>query len=168
MNTPFKTTPERRANLVKLARFLSEEPIEAERFDMDHFSVLKTGDGQVLRCVDPMHQGSACGAVCCAIGWGPSAGIAADGEFSWWSYCDRNFIEAPEDVEPPEEWEWCFGSGWSATDNTAKGAAKRILWLLMNDLPVNAECQRFGKAPLCYADWTPTEDDWEGAARCSP
>lgn len=162
----FQTTPERRANLVKLARFLYTEPIEAERFDMDHFSVLKTDDGQVFRCVGPMHQGSACGAVCCAIGWGPSAGIAADGEFGWWSYCDRNFIEIPEDEEPETvvEWCWCFDTGWAGADNTAKGAAKRILWLLLFGVPSDWLDQQAGENDLCYRDWTPTESDWQRAA----
>ena len=31
-----------------------------------------------------------------------------------------------------KEWEWCFGSAWSITDNTPIGACKRILYLVRN------------------------------------
>ena len=49
-----------------------------------------------------------------------------------------------------DEWLWCFSSDWSATDNTPKGAALRIEWLLQNGLPENWEEQLEGDTPLCY------------------
>jgi hypothetical protein len=47
-------------------------------------------------------------------------------------------------------WQWCFGSAWATVDNTAHGAGRRILWMLDNGVPEDAERQRDGLAPLSY------------------
>lgn len=47
-------------------------------------------------------------------------------------------------------WAWCFGPNWSVIDNTPKGAALRIEWLIKNGLPKNHFDQYMGSAPLCY------------------
>ena len=49
-----------------------------------------------------------------------------------------------------DEWEWCFDSTWSKTDNTPTGAALRIEWLLKYGLPENWICQMYGEEELCY------------------
>ena len=48
------------------------------------------------------------------------------------------------------EWDWCFGSTWSKTDNTPTGAALRIEWLLKYGLHENWNCQMYGREELCY------------------
>lgn len=49
-----------------------------------------------------------------------------------------------------KKWSWCFSGSWSLSDNTAKGASKRIEWLLKHGLPENSEGQERGHEPLCY------------------
>jgi len=49
-----------------------------------------------------------------------------------------------------DEWGWCFASEWYDVDNTPTGAAKRIEWMLDNDLPEDWEEQKDGWNPLCY------------------
>jgi len=52
------------------------------------------------------------------------------------------------------EWEWCFSPLWTETDNTPKGAALRIEWLLKHGLPEGWYRQMKGKTPLCYTTST--------------
>jgi hypothetical protein len=154
----YVTTKERRANLVKLARFLYTEPIEPKRFGMSCFFKLDddydAGDETV--------KVQSCNTAGCAVGWGPMAGIPFDEDEAWIDYCSRQFICSSEESY---QWEWCFDANWIDGDNTPKGAAKRILWLLLHGLPKNDYLQRVGAEPLCYADWTPTEADWQLAAQ---
>jgi hypothetical protein len=136
---------------------------------MEHFALTPQANAGLCSNISPdEYKYNSCGAVCCAIGWGPAAGVGVRGEWSWWSYCDNNFITTPNDEEPTEAWKWCFDTDWANVDNTAKGAAKRILWLLLKGLPPASKSQRFGNEPLCYADWTPTEADWQLAAEATP
>jgi hypothetical protein len=153
MSKPFETTKERRANLVKLARFLYTEPIEARQFDMDCFN----SDGlSVLEAVS-----NRCNSAGCAIGWAPNAGVLPEQDEDWDGLCDRALIEMSDTTGL---WSWCFSYDWDRADNTAKGASKRILWLLVRGLPTDWHEQIYGNAPLCYADWLPTEEDWTLAA----
>ena len=48
------------------------------------------------------------------------------------------------------EWNWCFDTSWVLVDNTPKGAALRIEWLLNHGLPEDWYEQLEGNAPLCY------------------
>lgn len=155
----YSTTPERRANLVKLARFLFTEPIE-EQFNM--ISFFHGEDGTDNAGCSVKLQG--CETAGCAVGWAPNAGIPFREHEDWESYCGRNFIDVDDEES---EWDWCFDANWRDGDNTPKGAAKRILWLLLHGVPDDDYSQRCGEVPLCYADWQPTEADW-AAAEVSP
>jgi hypothetical protein len=157
----YETTNERRANLVKLARFLFTE-IPQERFDMGDFA----------SDFDPPQLHS-CGAVGCAVGWGPAAGVellkseiiqssesepCVDCYIDWYQYADRAF-------GGDRLYDWCFNAGWRPYDNTPSGAAKRILWALTNGIPSH----HWGKCGLeTYVDWQPTEADWQLAAEATP
>jgi hypothetical protein len=149
----YKTTPERRANLVKLARFLYTEPIEAKQFRMSGFC---TASPEYVATIE-----RGCGTAGCAVGWGPAAGIAPlSCSENWDAYTDRVF------GDDGDLWSWCFAPDWDAVDNTPKGAAKRILWALLNGMPseVDSAAMWSEDAPLIYSGWTPTEADWQKAA----
>jgi hypothetical protein len=153
----FETTEERRANLVKLARFLWVLP--QCKFSMGLFS--DHGDD------GPRGAAHTCPAVGCAVGWGPAAGIEPlCTDRDWYAYADRVFGD--DGLH-----DWCFHSGWALSDETPKGAAKRILWALLNGIPEkyieDGEADDEGWrepyfSPGCYADWEPTEEDWTLAA----
>jgi len=51
---------------------------------------------------------------------------------------------------------WCFSGDWMHTDNTPKGAALRIEWLLEHGLPEDWGSQMEGDTPLCYRKSTTT------------
>lgn len=67
-------------------------------------------------------------AIAIALGHAPLI-IPAKPSESWNSYSDRVFGLSTD------EWHWCFGGGWAVYDNTPKGAAKRIRYLIANDAP---------------------------------
>jgi len=48
------------------------------------------------------------------------------------------------------EWDWCFSTDWTEVDNTPKGAALRIEWLLSHGLPKDWHEQLAGITPPCY------------------
>lgn len=102
-------------NLQTLATFLyyGRKPRGVE-FDMERFA-----DGE-------SYLATKCGTAGCAVGWGPFAGIAKQSGEEWQDYSERCFI--PDSLE----WFWCFDADWAGADNTRKGAAKRIQYLLDN------------------------------------
>lgn len=109
-------------NLKKLALFLWDLPEEdaTKRFDMEDFN---SRHGHPSDLVADKHI---CETASCAIGWGPTAGIMPTVADRFWNdYSDNHFQRCGT-----LEWYWMFSSGWSEIDNTPKGAAKRILWLL--------------------------------------
>ena len=131
-----------RANLAKLAAYLDTLPDDYEAFEMRTFF----GAARNIQA-DPdveadygLHNGGVdkCGAVACAIGHGPSAGILLPPALisdltkrvNWWGYIDRFFI--PESRETEYAFAWMFGADWSLVDNTPRGAAKRIRFYLQN------------------------------------
>lgn len=132
-------TAEQRANLAKLAAYLRTLPVGYPHFAMRRFTQDGRGDGS-----DAAHTPE-CGIAACAAGHGPLAGIPPVAGETWAEYSYRAF------VYEGAEWDWFFGADWTNTDNTAHGAAERIEWFLANDLPDDAEDQRWGHAPLCYA-----------------
>lgn len=160
MSSQFQTTPERRANLVKLARFLYTEPIDEDEFSMSRYFARQCDSDKIIASAS--HK---CGSAGCAVGWAPAAGIPFVEGDTWGKYQERELISANSDYDFSE---WCFGSFWVARDNTPRGAAKRIIWLLTgNDIP------EFGyvdyESPLPYTGWEPTEADWQSAeAPCTP
>ena len=125
----------RRANLEKLATYLEELPSGYEHFDMMGYFASKEYPG--AKVVGQQRPPSKCGAVACAIGHGPSAGIEprgeellSNGEVIWSSYGRRNFIR--DDVVA---WGWLFASHWESSQPTHRDAAARIRYFLDNGEP---------------------------------
>lgn len=130
-------TQEQRDNLKKLADYLLSGNLRAE-FDMENFS--------------ESHQhpdSKTCGSVGCAVGHGPYAGIMKDEYETWNSYSSRVFgcgvISTNHML-----FTWCFDSDWKVVDNTSKGAAKRVLYVLKNGVPVNYLGQLYDDIKLPY------------------
>ena len=127
-----------RTNLELLAQGLLTLPDTYEHFDMGVFSDEANRPEEV--------RGNHCKTAACAIGHGPYfvAEAPLKGE-EWHAYSERVF------GINDKAWDWCFSDYWEETDNTPKGAAKRIFWLLEHGVPENGEKQMLGDAPLCYA-----------------
>ena len=126
-----------RDNLTKLARYLATLPDDYEAFDMELFF---SGPSDYVEVDYARKNGGVdkCGAVACAVGHGPSAGILVPDHLilggiyvSWSGYVREFFIETyGRGAEAALAFGWMFDDAWTEVDNTPKGAAKRILWLL--------------------------------------
>lgn len=130
-----------RENLTKLANFLMTLPDDQPDFDMKNFY---SGDGVTAYVKEPHIP---CGSTACAVGWGPAAGIPLDPKYltddrvepvDWWAYYQEVFGLSQRHTY--DEWEWCFSGewGWGGVDNTPRGAAARILYML-DDNPVDSQ-----------------------------
>lgn len=135
-------------NLLVLAAYLSALPEDYDDFNMAVFFT----DRSLERVDVPVeqnygrHNGGVgnCGAIACAVGHGPSAGLyvpetcfTISGRIDWLEYADHMFIKGyarEYGLTQRRAFEWMFGGGWSYIDNTPHGAAKRIRWLLANGL----------------------------------
>lgn len=121
-------TNEQRENLLKLARYLWDLPEDYKHFDMkDFFRV--GGDTYNTLEANPLLLNE-CGAVACAVGHGPAAGVVCNDEShlcgKWRAYGRLSFGLSMN----MKSWDWCFSSNWWEFDNTPKGAAKRIFYML--------------------------------------
>ena len=125
-------TAEQQANLDTLASYLEALPEGYQHFEMssffDHCGVKE----------ENLEAPAQCGAVACAVGHGPAAGIPVK-EFdqfgvNWDRYSDRVFINNHQ-FQNDMEWDWMFSGDWEFADNTPQGAAKRIRYFLQNGLP---------------------------------
>lgn len=135
---------DQKANLEKLATYLESLPADYSHFAMDDFFCQDTGTSNDFKEYKRLEGEYArnnggvgrCGAVACAVGHGPAAGILfhsselfPSGNPDWGSYADR-FCEL-------SEFPFLFGGDWTAFDNTHQGAAKRIRYLLAgNEIPL--------------------------------
>lgn len=145
---PFVTTMKKKENLIKLANYLMALPDDYENFHMAKFCAPDIGSSPHHYKPEEAVNVIKCGAIACAVGHAPNAGIGVRSKLGDWSefstkyliHCDSN------------EWEWCFGPEWEETDNTPKGAALRINYLLEKGLPENwADLYySYGSEPLCY------------------
>jgi len=133
-------TNEQRVNLDKLALYLEGLPKDYKDFQMSEYFAVSGPKGyterKLIETEYALKNGGVgkCGAVACAIGHGPSAGILFKAsEFrednglyiaSWELYCE-NFCG-----NASNEWRWMFGGNWSIWDNTPAGAAARIRYTL--------------------------------------
>lgn len=110
-----------------------------------------------------------CGTAGCFIGYGPALADVLPSlrpiEDDCWEDYGYRIIGKVPDI-----WNWIADQFWQSKDNSPRGAAKRALWYLLNGLPINHFRQRIQLShPLCYADWEPTETDWQAAlATCQP
>lgn len=139
--------PEHRANLAKLATYLESLPRDycEHFFHMASFATLPLFNGTATASVCPPpenlipdtdHTGYKCGAVACAVGHGPAAGIPPLLGESWMGYCLRAFGTSTAGRNDTA-WEWLFSSTWEMTDSTAKGAAARIRYFLDHGVPAD-------------------------------
>lgn len=128
---------EHEGNLRKLAAYLLAGELKAE-FNMRDFTDPEKRNLQLLEATE-------CGSVGCAVGHGPFAGIPKTKQETWTQYSLRVFGLLDDNY-----WEWCFSDGWALNDNTAQGAAKRILFLLEKGLPEDSNLQVCGLRDLKY------------------
>lgn len=154
-----KFTAKRRENMLALADKLESLPRRYKAFEMGVF-LDEISDEETVRYAE--HNGGIheCGAVACAIGHGPAAGILfpkprkgsvlwqpsshfdKNGKLvegfmpDWHAYSARNFIDYQQNKS---EWDWCFGGEWSNIDNHPWGAAARIRYLLDGNDPPQVE-----------------------------
>jgi hypothetical protein len=144
-HTPFKTTSKKTDNLLTLAYYLLNLPKDYKEFNMK--VLCRPRDEFYPRTCEPIEavENMKCGAVACALGHGPLAGIKPKRGEDWREYSGRCFCPRAS-----HEWEWCFGQGWQGVDSTPKGAAQRILYLLEKGLPENSYEQRNRQAFLSY------------------
>ena len=142
-----------RSNCKKLAAYLATLPDTYENFGMQSYldmtDVVRTTD--YARGNAPIHE---CGTVACAVGHGPAAGIPVPEGSKYWTETSVLYVIDPDTGEEHYVrgrflapywgkyshdmfvsgsyvwWDWCFGSGWRHADNTPKGAAARIQYML--------------------------------------
>ena len=140
-------TPTQRKNLTKLAAHLESLPRNYNHFDMADFMWDEYGEVSDEQYVNyAKNTGKVtirnCGAVACALGHGPGAGIPfrrcdlkkiGDGYLlDWPKYADQFAIQYSPN------WDWMFSEWWTFIDNTHRGAAARIRFLLAGrEIPGN-------------------------------
>lgn len=112
-----------RQNFAKLALYLWETDIPADKFDMTYYGFNGThevGVNEVSSCYNE------CGACACALGHAVLAGIEPKKSRSWLNYCDDNFVYSTRS----RVWEFCFAAHWP---DCPKFAAMRIAYMLLED-----------------------------------
>tara|TARA_Y100001001_G_C8000065_1_gene305949 strand:- start:1052 stop:1474 length:423 start_codon:yes stop_codon:yes gene_type:complete len=129
-----------RSNFKKLAAFL--ETVDDDQFNMNVFF----RDYDIVENDYLVEGKTTCGTVACAAGWGPAAGILAADNCQYWGdyicdmFLDGEGLSSGLDLNPV--YRWVFSEAWSVADNSPKGAAARIRWMLAGkpiDLPIHNE-----------------------------
>lgn len=130
--------PEHRDNLEKLAKYLERLPKDYDQFDMRDFMAEKMEPGRFVDyhyvpkppSVGMLSVSRTCGAVACAIGHGPDAGIPlTNRDRHWRGYarrvfgCDDSFRELGV---------YIFNAKWRFEQNGHRSAAARIWYVLDN------------------------------------
>lgn len=116
-----KITAKQEKNLRTLAEYLLSDNLVAQ-FDMSKFTEYSMWE-------EDTHLN--CGTVGCAVGHGPYAGIRKKKREDWIDYARRVFGCS----EDNNLFVWAFSGSWVTYDNTAKGAAKRILYAIEYGVP---------------------------------
>ena len=141
-------------NLIILANHLTT--ISSVQFDMTEFNDITRNDP-----VHPRYLNNAyyCPSVGCILGHAPTIkgfGFTEDdisemtGYICWELYTKRVF-----DIDDTTIWTWLFGAVWAKTDNTVRGAVKRIEYTIKNGLPHSYDDEMHGYYPLSYLDEKP-------------
>jgi len=146
-NYPF-LTKRNLDNLWKLCRHLERLPTWYEHFNMATYHNQKIAEEQVKP-----HSQWPCGTVACAAGHSIDAGVPFNARFiekqedqewgepafeylavDWASFAADAFMndETLENKEAQRLYSWLFSGGWHSLDNTHRGAAARIRWVLYN------------------------------------
>lgn len=143
-------------NLKKLAKYLYNLPDDYSHFDMGTYCENYWSYYYEVTEVSKETY-SECGTVACALGHGIAAGVEPyKNVVNWGSYSYENFgLQGGSN-----EFAWCFCGSWETYDNTPKGAAKRIMYMLEHGVP---ECFYadfdFGKSLEVYKDYVPVFED---------
>ena len=136
-------------NLRKLADGLLNLPVNYKHFNMSLY--LRHSGGCGLTAGDlPPSKGKRvvnCGTVGCAAGHGPSFGIKAKQGEDWDEYIDRQF-----GLLTGSPWYWCFDSEWDDIDNTPRGAALRIHYMLDYGIPEDFDIWTPGTSKKLYTN----------------
>jgi len=153
MNVKVYLSSKRESNLRKLADYLLNLPDDYEHFDMEHFvcyeneTLFFAHGGEETSNILKLLKNH-CNTVACAIGHGPAAGIHSTENETWNSYYERCFTGDNNSI-----FEWCFGAAWEGVDNTPRGAALRIYYMLDYGLP--AKIDKIKENWFC-ANWSPS------------
>lgn len=130
-------TDQQRQNYQELAEYL-DTGITEYGFDMmDYF----------------IQDENRCGTVACALGHAPFV-LGIDNPFLSGSTIDEsewvNQHFGTYDYCESPVYGWCFSSFWAEVDNTSRGAAARIFYMLENGVPDNYYSQMSGTVPVSY------------------
>jgi hypothetical protein len=142
-------TRTQRSNLRKLADYLETLPRRYRHFDMTYYAEhrgeceLEVGS---MPATAPDRFLSNCGAVACAVGHGPAAGVRMrkseyenaikyQDDIDWNGYSERAFGADPNERMYGGLWHFLFGPQWRSADNTPWGAAARIRYILKHREP---------------------------------
>jgi hypothetical protein len=113
-------------NLARLAEHLRKLPEDYAHFEMKSY---QGGGATVLwRLMGPLGRTGElvpgmCGTTACAVGHAPNAGMGVRRPLeNWAQYEARLFTSAFHKA--------CFSGNWASVDNTVRGAAARILYVL--------------------------------------
>jgi hypothetical protein len=152
MSFPLSITDDQRNNLAILSSHLKK--VDKKKFNMSYYCVKKYHGGMFSQRLFPyniVQEYNECDTVACALGHAPMAGIPVYGNEDWIEYSGRVFgINNNSDFNP-RAWSWLFQYRWVAKDNTPKGAAARIDWLLENNIPEDYNQQMLdSNYPLSY------------------
>lgn len=127
-------------NLIDLADVLRKSP--PPKFDMETFALVSGDVYYEFLEVSPketqeLGKRNECGTVCCAAGTGAYYGIGNPKKHEdWLEYVERVFTGS-DDYSENDIFDYLFSSDWEGFDNTAKGAANRILRFVTEGLPEN-------------------------------
>jgi hypothetical protein len=163
---------QQRANLARLADYLAALPADYEHFSMENFLEfpLPPRQQRALECEYALGRwsmtGTRCGTAACALGHGPAAGVLfRESEICWpeqaspgqpgvpdWLLYSRRFCP-DSDTDPAGRvlWRWLFGGEWMHCDDTPRGAAARIRYVLA-DQPVPDVAHSLGFYDEHYTD----------------
>ena len=144
-----------KANLDKLATYLESLPDDYEHFDMSAYYSMAGDEMDVYDIYDDnLHAPHSCGAVACAVGHGPAAGVPVPrGINSWFSYSLGSFGLAlhgssrnGQTRNESEAAAFLFSERWAVFyQNKARHAAQRIRILLSKGEP--PKCWSFTDPP---------------------
>lgn len=132
-----KPTLAQRKRLEKLATYLESLPEDYDHFTMNFFVLSRSQDEEV-RYARENGGVASCGAVACAVGHGPAAGILVPLQFIRRNCFKRLYVawyEYAGYLAPEEAYNWLFIDDWKDYDNHHWGAAARIRYYLEDGVP---------------------------------
>ena len=120
-------------NLTLLANYLNTLPDNYAHFDMSLYLTDTDEDNTSELGISEIayYKPTNCGTSACAVGHAPYVpGMPQpnDADYGWSDYSERIFELESYD----KAWDWCFSAAWDDIDNTPKGAAARIRYLIQH------------------------------------